>query len=94
MNIDFNKRLVCSPETLVSVVGGESVLLNLTNEQYFGLDHMGTEMWTALTSSESIQVAYDALLEAYDVDATLLKDDLEAFLENLLTHGLVEYGDS
>lgn len=69
---------------------GESVLLNLQSERYFGLDEVGTRMWVALSRSESIQTAYEDLLSEYDVDAKLLHQDLESLIDKLVEHGLVE----
>jgi hypothetical protein len=43
------------------------VLLNLKSENYFGRDPVGTRMWTLLATSDSIQSAYEALLDEYDV---------------------------
>ena len=90
MTISFSQRLAVLPDTLVNVVDGESVILSLKNESYFGLDAVGTDMWRALTSANSIQAAYESLLVQYDVSEEKLKNDLGAFVEKLLTHGLVE----
>ncbi len=75
---------------LVSEVGGESVFLNLKSERYFGLDEIGTRMWTLLTENQSIQAAYDAMLAEYDVDAARLRTDVDELVQKLLEHGLVE----
>lgn len=90
MTISFSQRLAVLPDTLVNVVGGESVILSLKNESYFGLDAVGTDMWRALISESSIQSAYESLLVQYDVNEEKLKDDLSAFIEKLLAQGLVE----
>ncbi len=77
-------------DVLVSEVGGESVFLNLKSERYFGLDEIGTRMWTLLTENQSIQAAYDAMLAEYDVDAARLRTDVDELVQKLLEHGLVE----
>lgn len=94
MEISFAKRVVVAPDTLINAIGEESVLLNLKNEQYYGLDLMGTQMWKTLADSNSIQSAYDTLLGEYDVSADVLRNDLNDLLEKLLTHGLVELQDA
>lgn len=90
MSISFAAKVVVPPDTLINVIGEESVLLNLKNEQYFGLDPMGTQMWQTLTTSDSIQAAFETLLAEYDVSAEVLRSDLTDLLEKLLAHGLVE----
>lgn len=90
MAISFTCRVVAVPEALVSMIAGESVILNCKNEQYYGLDDVGTNMWTKLTSSPSIQSAYDALLAEYDVESDKLRTDLIELLEKLVAQGLIE----
>ncbi len=90
MNIDFTSRVIQSPETLINVIEGESVLLNLNNESYYGLDEVGTRMWELLTSSESIQAAYDQLLDEYEVEAETLRRDMQNLISNLFDQGLLE----
>ncbi|HEX5734962.1 MAG TPA: PqqD family protein [Blastocatellia bacterium] len=74
----------------MSALAGESVLLNLKSEKYFGLDEMGTRMWGALTSSRSIQEAYEILLAEYDVEAERLRRDLSDLIEKLAEQGLID----
>ena len=90
MAFSFDRKLMVAPDTLINVIEGESVLLNLKSESYFGLDQVGTRMWALLTTSDSIQAAYEKLLDEYDVDAEELKLDLSDLIENLLSQGLVE----
>ena len=59
---------------------GDSVLLNMENELYFGLDEMGTRLWAALTTSPTIDHAIQFLLAEYDVAEDQLRSDLEQFL--------------
>ena len=90
MAISFNARVSAPADVLVSQLGGESVILNLNSECYFGLDEMGTTMWSALTKAESIQAAYDSLLAEYDVSEDQLKQDLTELLGKLIDKGLLE----
>ncbi len=90
MEISFAKRVVVPSDTLINVIGDESVLLNLKNERYYGLDVMGTQMWQALIGSDSIRAAYEKLLSEYDVSDEVLQNDLTDLLDKLLENGLVE----
>lgn len=75
-------------------IAGESVLLNLGSESYFGLDEVGTRMWAALTTAPSIEAAYQALLDEFEVDAPTLRSDLAAFIARLAEAGLVAVEDA
>jgi len=75
---------------LVNVIQGQAVLLHLGSERYFGLDEVGTEMWKALTTSESLQDAYEHLLAEYEVEPERLRADLQELLSKLVENGLLE----
>jgi hypothetical protein len=89
MTTSFAMRVAVAPDVMFRAVGEESVLLHLKSETYLGLDPVGTRMWTALTESDSIQSAYEALLGEYEVDGQQLRSDLEDFVGKLLEHDLV-----
>ena len=78
---------------LVRELQGESVLLNLNTESYFGLDDVGTRMWAALTGSPTVQAAYEMLLAEYEVDSVRLTADLHSFIEKLEELGLIKVTD-
>jgi hypothetical protein len=93
MSFSFANKLRARSDVLVNCVEGESVLLNLASESYFGLDEVGTRMWDVLMTSSSIQSAYENLLAEFEVSADQLQQDLRGFVETLLDHGLVELQD-
>jgi hypothetical protein len=90
MTISFDSKVTVPDDVLVSQLQGESVLLNLKSECYHGLDEVGTRFWELLTSSESIQSAYEALLSEYAVDPDTLRGDLTELVGALQEKGLVE----
>jgi hypothetical protein len=47
-------------------------------------------MWTLLAASDSIQSAYEALLDEYDVSADRLRLDMQDLIEKLIANGLME----
>jgi hypothetical protein len=50
-------------------------------------------MWQVLTDSASVHGAYETLLAEYDVEPEKLEHDLEALINQLVEHGLVETTD-
>ncbi len=90
MSVEFTRRLLVPAHVMVRQVNGEAVLLNLQSERYFGLDEVGTRMWTRLTESDSIQAAYDALLGEYEVEGVQLRTHLVELIERLVENGLIE----
>ena len=90
MSISFSDRVKIPDDVLISKLQEESVILNLDNERYFGLDDVGTRILSVLTTSDSIEAAYQRLVEEYDVDGQALRLDLLELVENLLTHGILQ----
>ena|SRR5688572_27810863 len=89
MTISFSDRVTVPDDVLISHLQEESVILNLDSERYFGLDDIGTRFLSVLTSSESIEAAYEQLSQEYDVDKDVLRRDLLALVENLIDKGLL-----
>jgi hypothetical protein len=92
MAVSFSERVRVAPDVMFRLVGGEGVLLNLNTERYLGLNPVGTRMWNVLSSANSIQAAYDELLQEYEVDPAQLRADLEEFIDQLLGQKLIEAG--
>ena len=83
-------RLVVSDRVVARAVSGATVLLHLDNGRSFMLDDVGARAWSALTSSASIQDAYESLLAEYQVEPDQLRIDLAALIVDLAAHGLLE----
>ena len=69
--------------------GDEMVLLNLDNEQYYGLDEVGTRFWDLVAAGGSFGSAITTLLEEYEVERDVLERDLTALVGELSENGLV-----
>lgn len=85
----FSRRLIPSPQALESAVGEETVLLHLGNDTYYGLDEVGTRIWTLLGEGAALPAIRDRLAEEYDADAATIEADMRRFLADLLAHGIL-----
>ena len=90
MEISFADRVRVPDAVLISHLQEESVILNLDSERYFGLDDVGTRMLSVLSTSDSIEAAFESLRAEYDVDGQVLRQDLLALVESLVQQGIVE----
>lgn len=86
----MNERVFTPPHVVTRRLDDELVLLSLDSESYFGLDPVGTRMWEVLSSSPSVEAAFEQLLSEYDVDETRLRSDLEKLITHLVDSGLIE----
>ncbi len=89
MTLPLNSRIRAAEGVLVRELDGEAVLLNVTTEQYYGLDAVGARMWAVLTQADTLQAALDQLLDVYEVEAAVLRGDVEALVADLLAQGLI-----
>lgn len=91
--IEFAQRVLPVEDVLIQHLEKEAVLLNLDNEAYYGLDDVGTRIFAALQEANSIESAYQQLLEEYEVEPETLKKDLSDFIEKLLAQGLIRLSE-
>ena len=89
MTISLADRVKVPDDVLISNLQEESVILNLDSERYYGLDSVGARMLSVLTTSNSIEAAYERLTAEYDVDREVLRKDLLELVENLIAQGLL-----
>lgn len=80
------------PDVLSRVLDGEAVLLDLASGTYFGLNQVGTEVWSLIASSNDVAAITAGLLEVFEVDEQTARRDLEVLLVELHDRGLVELG--
>jgi len=90
MSISFSDRVKIPDDVLISKLQEESVILNLDSERYYGLDDVGTQFLKILTTSDSIEAAYQTLLREYAVDGPVLRQDLLEVVETLVDQGIVQ----
>jgi len=69
---------------------GESVLLDLKSGVYFGLDTVGTRIWTLLQANHNLQAVLQELLSEYDVGEEQCASDLVDLISAMAEKGLVD----
>jgi hypothetical protein len=68
---------------------GETVLLNLDTEEYYGLDGVGTRLWELIEGGTTLGQAVGTLLNEFEVTRPVLEADLASVLNELCDCGLV-----
>jgi len=81
-------------EVLYQEVSGETVLLDLKNEVYFGLDPVGTRIWQLINEGHAVGTILDTMLGEYDVSRETLEKDLKDLLTQLTDKDLIEFAGS
>ena len=91
--MDLTQKVTFADTVFAQEVDGEMVLLDMNSENYFGLDAVGTDIWQAMQEEENLEKVLEILLEQYDVEEEVLKNDLLAFVQKLQENGLVQVDD-
>ncbi len=87
--MDLQQTITVNPDVLSQEVSGETVILDLNSENYFGLDEVGSRIWQVLEEKGNLQAIVDQLLSEYDVSEDQLLEDLEVLLTQVADIGLV-----
>jgi hypothetical protein len=89
---DF-ERVRATEDVIYQTVRDEAVLLNLKSQQYYGLDRVGSRMWTLLVEQGDLLTVARTLEPEYDVGNEKLRQDLNTFVGELIGAGLLESVD-
>lgn len=69
----------------------ETVLLELRNGNYYGLNSVGTVIWEMIQQPKSVEAVCSAIQEQYSVDSETCSRDVLRVIEELHGAGLVEF---
>ncbi len=69
---------------------GEAVILNLESGVYFGLNEVGTRIWTMIQQYGSLRKVLEAVQQEYEVAPQVLEKDLLELIDQLQARGLVK----
>jgi len=72
---------------------GEEVLLDLNTGIYWGLDAVGTRIWTLLQADMRVDAMLQVMLDEYDIEEDRLRQDMLGFLSRMVENGLLEVAD-
>ena len=73
---DLTARVTVPESVLFRDLHGEAVLLDTVTGRYYGLNEVGTRMWSLLQLHGEIEAVCRALLIEYDVPEERLREDL------------------
>lgn len=88
--LSLDARVSPNLDVVSREVGGELVLLDLQSATYFGLNGVGSRIWTLLTGADSLRGVCDAMEREYAVPRARLEHDLLELVGRLCQKGLVD----
>ena len=85
------EKYIRNPDTMFEHIDDDTVVLNLSDGFYYGLNSAGRILWEALEVPQSKCELCGKLSEAFpDEDAGTLQSDVDDFLDSSLAPGLIE----
>lgn len=88
--LDLATRVTVPESVLFRDLDGEAVLLETATGRYYGLNEVGTRMWSLLQLHGEIEAVCHTLLAEYDVPEFRLREDLAQLIETLASRGLIK----
>lgn len=65
--------------------GDRTVLLDYRRARYYGLDEVGSRIWTLLGEGKAVDAIVESLGREYDVPSDRLREDTRRLVEQLCT---------
>lgn len=90
--MNFTDKVTIPSTVFAQVVDDEMVILDTESENYFGLDTIGREMWQTLVENGSLENLKTTMLEKYEVKESVIKHDIEVFIDTLVKNRLITIG--
>ncbi len=87
--IDLTTRITIPESVLFRDLDGEAVLLDTVSGRYYGLNEVGTRMWSLFQLHGEIEEVCRVLCAEYDAPEDRLYEDLSRFVETLAARGLL-----
>lgn len=85
----LHRPLAPSEDAVESPVGDETIILHLKNGTYFGLDPMGTRIWTLLKDGMEPLAICERLSAEYGASRQIIETDVREFLGELQANDIV-----
>lgn len=81
-------------DTQVScTVEGETVILNLADGRYYGLEPVGARIWELIQEPHTLSEIVTTLTGEYEISPEDCQRDVEAFLDRLAAQKLIGFED-
>jgi hypothetical protein len=86
--VTLDQRVAMSPDVVYRTLGSEAVVLNLETGIYFGLNEVGSRIWT-LAIEHDLRTVCRRLAEEFDATPQIIENDVLRLVATLLEKGLV-----
>jgi hypothetical protein len=75
---------------LTSSLGSETVIMNLENGDYLGLNSVASDIWNLLKEPIAIEKLYSQIINMYNVTEDQCKKEVNDFLKKISEQNMLE----
>ena len=91
--VSASSSVVVVDNQVSSDLGGEVAILDLKGGTYYGLDAVGSRIWSLIQEPRKVEEMRDILVSEYEVEQDRCERDLIALLQGLADEALIEVRD-
>ena len=80
-----------NPELLAADMDGETVMMDMQNGNYYGVNTVGTYIWELLENEQRFNTVLDAVMTHFEtLTEDAVAEDIQVFLTDMQAQKLVE----
>ncbi|MCH4567503.1 PqqD family protein [Bacillus sp. ES1-5] len=84
MDISVNKDVIVYEEN------NEIILVNMIKNNFYALDHTGSEIWKKIELLSEVTKVIDSIFQEFDGEREVIKNEIMDFIFNLEKAGVIE----
>ncbi len=89
MKITLDTVVTQKPDLLSSNLDGETILLEIEKEVYYGMNRVSTRIWELLGEPRKLSAICEELLKDYAVEREQCEQEVLTFVQKLASEGLI-----
>ena len=89
----LTRRFVAIEEHLFSEMKGEAVILSLKNGKYYGVNAVGSYIWNAVQTPNTLQGIKAVVMDEFEVDEATCHREIISFLKKMAEEELIKVLD-
>ena len=87
--MNLSDKVTIPAQVMAREVGDETVILDLANGTYYGLDKVGARIWQLMAEGQTLMQVCEAMLAEYEVTREEIERDVLALAQTLMERKLV-----
>ena len=90
--MNLSDKVTIPAQVMSREVGDETVILDLANGTYYGLDPVGARIWQLMAEGQTLTQVCELMLADFEVTREVIEHDVLALVQTLLERQLVSAG--